>query len=58
MAPTGLPARHDRGADRPGSRKRVIARLSDGVTKELVAEVVARVAGKLVREELNRIQQS
>ena len=33
---------------------RVIARLSDGVTGELVADVVARVAEKLVREALDQ----
>ena len=38
--------------------ERVIARLSDSVTSDLVAGVVARVAEKLVREEIDRIKQS
>ena len=38
--------------------ERVIARLSDGVTDELVTDVVARVAEKLVREELERSKQA
>jgi hypothetical protein len=37
---------------------RVMTRLSGGMTGELVAQVVARVAEKLVREELERIRQS
>jgi len=36
---------------------RVMTRLSGGTTGELVAQVVARVAEKLVREELERIRQ-
>ena len=38
--------------------ERVIARLSDGVTGELVTDVVARVAEKLVREDLERSKQA
>ena len=38
--------------------ERVIARLSDGAGSELVAQVVARVAEKLVREEIDRITQA
>ena len=34
--------------------ERVVARLSNGVTSDLVAEVVARVAEQLVRKEINR----
>jgi CheY-like chemotaxis protein len=36
--------------------ERVIARLSDGANSELMSQVVARVAEKLVREEIDRIK--
>ena len=38
--------------------ERVITRLSDGAASELVAQVVARVAEKLVREEIDRLKRA
>ena len=51
--PVSLPAVSEELIERVAER--VIARLSDGVGSELVAQVVARVAEKLVREEIDRI---
>ena len=50
--PASSPGGHEALIDQVVDR--VIARLSDGVTGELVANVVARVAEKLVREALER----
>ena len=50
--PASSPGMHEALIDQVVER--VIARLSDGVTGELVADVVARVAEKLVREALER----
>ena len=50
--PASSPGGHEALIDQVVDR--VIARLSDGVTGELVADVVARVAEKLVRDALER----
>ena len=54
--PTSSPGMNEELVERVAER--VIARLSDGVGPELVAQVVARVAEKLVREEIDRIKQA